>query len=68
MTTQNKQREAQDTAASDRWDAEGGASLAPASKQRSQRDQRWAAEKEAHWHRAGYTSETQSRSDAEKDS
>jgi len=32
---------------------------------RIDREQRWTAEKAGHWHNAGYSSETQARSDAE---
>lgn len=60
MTTEGEPRETPHDGDSDeRTDS------ADPGKQRTERDERWKAAKEGHWHDAGYSTETQTRSDAE---
>jgi hypothetical protein len=65
MITDDDKHESQDESSRESWESEGGTGAATPEEQRDKRDERWKVAKDAHWHHAGYSAETQERSETE---
>ena len=65
MTTEDEPHGAPSRPPRHRTESDEPSDTAPDGEPRAKRDERWEAAQADHWHHAGYTSETQARSDTE---
>lgn len=65
MSSQDEPRKVADTAPRERTESDERTRTSAEASPRTDRDKRWKAAQAGHWHNAGYSSETQARSDTE---